>query len=114
MNQSKLGFLGSAIAGGAFSLASYFLVKKFFCPKQSVKIIQSKIYEEKTLLDQYMLFNYAEPNELLLFDLKEYANVNNCFQFPKKVALLCRDHCPDLFFSEGQVRFLIEQQIQIN
>lgn len=63
---------------------------------------QSKIYEEKELLDQYMLFNYADGKDFFSFsDLGEFTDVRNCFLFPKKVALLCREYCPDLFFSEN-------------
>lgn len=91
-------------ASSAFTLAVYLLAKKLVCSaSREKKQEQSKIYEEQTLLDQYMLFNFSEANDLLLFDLKEYANITNCFQFPKRVALLCREYCPDLFFSSEQV-----------
>ena len=64
----------------------------------AINSLKTVIYEEKSLLDQYMMFNFSSDNEMLLFnDLGEYTNVNNCFEFPKRVALLCRDHCPDIF-----------------
>ena len=104
-------------ASSALTLTAYFGLKKLMCPASSsssrcpfahksstapteeVKIEPSKIYEERELLDQYMLFNYATGKDLLMFDLNELADVQNCFQFPKRVALLCREHCPDLFTS---------------
>ena len=96
-----------SVASSALTLSVYYLVKKLNAASCESRLVtkqeQSKIYEEKTLLDQYMLFNFSLPNELLLFDLKEDVNITNCFQFPKRVALLCRDHCPDLFFSSEQV-----------
>lgn len=94
-----------SVASGAVSIAAYIFLKRMVCCKGScekkVKQEQSKIYEEKALLDQYMMFNFSDGKELLLFDLKDSANVNNCFLFPKRVALLARDHCPDIFFSEN-------------
>lgn len=106
-----------SITSGALSVASYILIKKLFftrCPFHQTSNTnkkvqeQSKIYEEKELVDQYMLFNFAEGRELLMFDdLNEKSNVTNCFLFPKRVALLCRDYCPDIFFSD-QVIIIIE------
>lgn len=90
-----------SVTSSAATLGLYFLLRKLFATKSS-KQTQSKIYEEQALLDQYMLFNFSEPNELLLFDLNDQANINNCFLFPKRVALLCRDYCPDLFFSSDE------------
>jgi hypothetical protein len=101
-----------SITSGALSITGYILLKKLFftqCPfhqpKTNKKLQeQSKIYEEKELVDQYMLFNFAEGKELLMFDdLNEKSNVTNCFLFPKKVALLCRDYCPEIFFSDQVV-----------
>lgn len=93
-----------SVASGALSIAGYVLLKRFLCNKSCNKLTskqeQSKIYEEKALLDQYMLFNFSEPKEFLLFDLNEYSNIGNCLLFPRNVALLCRDHCPDIFFSD--------------
>lgn len=90
-----------SLASGTVSVIGYILLKKIFkgCEKKQQQE-PSKIYEEKSLLDQYMLFNYAETPDFLLFDLKEFANVNNCVLFPKRVALLCRDYCPDIFFGD--------------
>jgi SAM-dependent methyltransferase len=91
-----------AIASGTLTLASYLLIQKYFSsyPKKQKG---NKYYEEKAILDQYMVFNYAHADEFLTFDdLKDYENVRNCIQFPKNVALLCRDHCPDIFFDSNQ------------
>lgn len=97
----------------SISLACYLIIKKYLCSKKVTSLSQSKIYEEKALLDQYMLFNFSEPEEILLFDLKEYSNITKCFQFPKRVALICRDYCPDLFFSD-QVSINLFNQNNIN
>jgi hypothetical protein len=88
-----------SLTSGALSVAGYILLKRLFS-KAATQIQQSKIYEEKELVDQYMLFNFAEGHDLFLFDLNEKTNVTQCFLFPKRVALLCRDYCPDLFFSD--------------
>jgi hypothetical protein len=90
------------VASGACSILGYVLLRKLLHKKQEA----SQIYEEKALVDQYMLFNFGQPEEMLLFDLKENASIKNCFLFPKRVALLCRDYCPDIFFSESSVRNL--------
>jgi hypothetical protein len=107
-----------SITSGALSVASYILLKKLFftrCPFHHQQPVQSnrkvqeqsKIYEEKELVDQYMLFNFAEGNELLMFeDLNEKSNVTNCFLFPKKVALLCQDYCPDIFSNQVNLNIL--------
>lgn len=87
------------IASGTISVIVYSLIKKLF-PKKSSNVQNSKIYEEKALVDQYMLFNFSEGKEFLSFDLNENSDVNNCFLFPKRIALLCRDYCPDLFQSD--------------
>ena len=92
-----------SIASGTISVIAYALIKKLFSKKTDFK--QSKIYEEKALVDQYMLFNFAEGKEFLSFDLNEKSDVNNCFLFPKNIALLCRDYCPDLFLN-NQVKML--------
>ncbi|CAF0983893.1 unnamed protein product [Brachionus calyciflorus] len=92
-----------SLTSGALSIAGYILLKRFLCKnmcKKSKKAEQSKIYEEKALLDQYMLFNYADAKDFILFDLNEYSNVYNCVSFPRNVALLCRDHCPEIFFAD--------------
>jgi SAM-dependent methyltransferase len=90
-----------SLASGSLTLATYLLIQKYLLNKKP-KMQASKIYEEKALLDQYMVFNFATPEQFLLFnDLNEYENVKNCITFPKRVALLCRDHCPDIFFSEN-------------
>ena len=99
-----------SLTSGAVSVLGYIFLKKLICCRHTCKHVakktttkqeQSKIYEDKVLLDQYMLFNYCEGRDLLLFDLKSDADVNNCFLFPKRVALLCKDFCPDLFFSDN-------------
>lgn len=97
-----------SLTSGAISIASYIFLKRLLCcgQKNTVKQEQSKIYEEKALLDQYMLFNYAEAKDFLLFDLKEYSNFQNCISFPRNVALLCRDYCPDIFFGENVIIFV--------
>ena len=94
-----------SLASGVLSITGYVLLKKvlgrYLCTHKT-KQEQSKIYEEKELLDQYMLFNYADGKDFFSFsDLGEFTDVRNCFLFPKKVALLCREYCPDLFFSEN-------------
>ena len=91
----------ASLAGGAFSLLGYALVQKLLNNKSSPELQEaSKIYEEKSLLDQYMLFNFAESRDFLLFDLGSYSDVTNCILFPKRVALLCKDYCPDIFFAD--------------
>jgi hypothetical protein len=95
-----------SLASGVLSITGFVLLKKalgrYLCTHK-LKYEQSKIYEEKELLDQYMLFNYADGKDVFSFsDLSsEFADVRNCFLFPKKVALICREYCPDLFFSEN-------------
>lgn len=91
-----------SITSGALSIAGYILLKRLLCKTncKAKKAEQSKIYEEKALLDQYMLFNFAEANQIILSDLNQYSNVYNCVLFPRNVALLCRDHCPEIFFAE--------------
>lgn len=85
-----------SLASGSLTLAGYFVLKRLLQSKAQ----QSKIYEEKALLDQYMLFNFSEQDEFLLFDeLKKLDSISKCLSFPKRVALLCRDHCPDIFFN---------------
>ena len=67
----------ASIGSGAFSLAGYFLLRKlvklyYKTERNESNLQQSKIYEEKSLLEQYMLFNYSLPNECVLFqDLGE-------------------------------------------
>ena len=98
-----------SVTSGAVSVLSYILLKKLLCKHCKKSNVssgkstqeQSKIYEDKVLLDQYMMFNFCEGKDLLLFDLKGDSDVNNCFLFPKRVALLCRDYCPDIFFSDN-------------
>ena len=93
-----------SLTSGAASVITYIILKKALCKiKTSTKTVQeaSKIYEEKELVDQYMMFNFCEGKDLLLFDLKNESDVKNCFLFPKRVALLCKDNCPDIFFSEN-------------
>lgn len=87
-----------SLASGAASIVGYIVIKSLLDKKKPSKQEASKIYEEKSLLDQYMLFNFAEPSDFLLFDLKQYSDINNCMLFPKRVALLCRDYCPEIFF----------------
>ena len=60
---------------------------------------QSKIYEEKALLDQYMMFNFSSDKEMFQFEnLGELSTVTNCFLFPQRVALLANEaNCPDIF-----------------
>ena len=91
-----------SIISGTISIASYLALEKLYYKLKNSHQIQSpsKIYEEKALVDQYLMFNYSDQQEMLLFDLNEYANVKNCFLFPKRVALLCKDYCPDIFFSD--------------
>lgn len=91
----------ASLAGGAFSLLAYALVKKLSgCAGKKQLQEASKIYEEKSLLDQYMLFNFAETRDFLLFDLGDYEKVTSCTLFPKRVALLCKDYCPNIFFAD--------------
>jgi SAM-dependent methyltransferase len=91
-----------SLASGSLTLASYLIIQKYFLNKKPI-VEASRIYEEKALLDQYMMFNFATPEQFILFnDLNEHENVRNCVLFPKRVALLCRDHCPDIFFNENQ------------
>jgi SAM-dependent methyltransferase len=91
-----------SLASGSLTLAGYFLIDKYLLKNRKPQAQQSKIYEDKSLLDQYMVFNFANPDQFILFDdLNEYQNINNCVLFPKRVALLCRDHCPDIFFDES-------------
>ena len=101
----------ASLAGGAFSLLGYALINKLLNTKKETPKLQeaSKIYEEKSLLDQYMLFNFAELRDFLLFDLGNYSDVTNCILFPKRVALLCKDYCPDIFFAEE-----VTKKIKIN
>ena len=89
----------ASLAGGAFSLLAYALVKKLSGGQKQLQEA-SKIYEEKSLLDQYMLFNFAETRDFLLFDLGDYEKVTSCTLFPKRVALLCKDYCPNIFFAD--------------
>jgi len=113
---NKQTLLISAVSG-TLSITGYIILKKLFFSEQSsnknVNIKKndkkveeglqeaSKIYEDKALLDQYMMFNFSSDKEMLLFDdLNENSDVKNCFLFPKRVALLCREHCPDIFFSD--------------
>lgn len=114
-----------AASSGALSIAGFIFIKNLLCKNNDERLAcrglvsrpqtlvkrnvvtdqePSKIYEEKSLLDQYLLFNFASNEELVTFDLKENANIYNCSQFPKKVALLCLDHCPDILFSEQVLR----------
>ena len=97
-----------SLTSGVASIGGYLLLKnlynKYKNRRNHSKQEASKIYEEKALLDQYMLFNFSEPYDMLLFDLHDYSNINNCFLFPKRIALLCRDRCPDIFFS-NEVNF---------
>lgn len=60
---------------------------------------QSKIYEDKVLLDQYMMFNFSSDQEMFQFEnLGAQSNVTNCFLFPQRVAMLANEtNCPDLF-----------------
>ena len=100
------------LASGAVAIGAYKLVEHLLAPnsspepnertKETAKAQRepSKIYEEQKLVDEYMLFNYSSENEMILFDLGKYSNIKNCLDFPKKVALLCRDHCPEIFFSK--------------
>lgn len=94
-----------SLTSGALSIAGYILLKRLLCNSgcKKTKVEQSKIYEEKALLDQYMLFNYADAKDSILFDLDQYSNISNCVSFPRNVAHLCRDHCPEIFFAD-QVR----------
>ena len=100
------------VASGAAAIGVYKLAERLFASGSSSnkgdgssgKVQRaarepSKIYEEQKLVDEYMLFNYSSENEMILFDLGKYSNIKNCLDFPKKVALLCRDHCPEIFFS---------------
>lgn len=97
---SRRELVAASLAGGAFSLLAYALVNKLLAKKKTLQEA-SRIYEEKALLDQYMLFNFAEPRDFLLFDqLGQYADINNCALFPKRIALLCKDYCPDIFFAD--------------
>lgn len=104
---SKHDVLLCAVSGGV-SIAGYVLLKKLFCngcdKKKSDEVQQqSLIYEDKKLLDQYMMFNFSSDKEMLLFDdLNEHVNVTNCFLFPARVALLYKEHCPDLFKLKGE------------
>ena len=92
-----------SFTSGAISVITYILLKKALSKQikrsNDSKQEQSKIYEDKVLLDQYMMFNFCEGKEMLLFDLKNDVDIRNCFLFPKRVALLCKDFCPDIFFS---------------
>lgn len=97
-----------SLTSGTVSVIAYILLKKAFCKVNKKSNVpnqqQSKIYEDKVLLDQYMMFNFCEGKEMLLFDLKNEADVRNCFLFPKRVALLCKDHCPEIFFTDNNVK----------
>ena len=93
-----------SLASGSLTLASYLLLQKAFSRsrKRAANQEASKIYEDQALLDMYMVFNFADSKDLLLFDdLKQFENVQNCALFPKRVALLCRDFCPDIFFEDS-------------
>lgn len=102
MQLTKQNLLVSVVSG-TLSVTGYLILKKLFCSKQTEAVCQkqSDIYEQKSLLDQYMMFNFSSDKEMLLFDdLNENSDVTNCFLFPKRVALLCREHCPEIFFSD--------------
>ena len=92
-----------SLTSGAVSVISYVLIKKALRTKNKKQHLenqeQNEIYENNELLAQYVTFNYCDAKNFLLFDLKNDSNVTNCFLFPKRIALLCRDHCPDIFFS---------------
>lgn len=98
-----------SVLSGTLSVTGYILLKKLLCTEKKACNLktnqtQSKIYEEKSLLDQYMMFNFSDSNEMFLFgDLNECTDVTNCFLFPKRVALLFKDHCPDIFSSDKVV-----------
>jgi hypothetical protein len=58
----------------------------------------SLLYEEKWMLDQYMGFHFSDKNFFLFPELeKEMVPFLN---FPKRIALACRDHCPEIFFND--------------
>lgn len=102
---NKREVLTISLASGALSICGYILLKKLWHrgekkEKEPQQQEASRIYEEKALLDQYMLFNFAEPEDFLLFDLEKYTDVKHSILFPKRIALLCKDYCPDIFFSE--------------
>ncbi len=93
-----------AAVSGTISVTGYILLQRLLSRAASSKPTQaaSKIYEEKALLDQYMMFNFSSDKEMLLFDnLGDQKDVTNCFLFPKRVALLCREHCPEIFFTDS-------------
>jgi len=94
-----------AAVSGTISVTGYILLKRLLSrsllPSPAAQEA-SKIYEDKALLDQYMMFNFSSDKEMLLFDnLAEHKDVTNCFLFPKRVALLCREHCPEIFFTDS-------------
>ena len=104
----------TSLLSGAVSVGAYVLVQKYMCCNNSKqkqtnepKHEPSKIYEEKALLDQYMMFNFADENEFLLFDLGNLSDIKNCLNFPQKVGLLCREYCPDIFFYDDVIHLII-------
>ena len=102
-----------SVVSGTLSISGYILLRKLLCSGRKCKNVktnqtQSKIYEEKSLLDQYMMFNFSDSNEIFLFDdLNECTDVTNCFLFPKRVALLFKEYCPDIFSSSQVFNYLI-------
>jgi hypothetical protein len=99
-----------SLASGAASVSVYYLLNRILAStsrkKKAATQEPSKIYELKSLLDQYMLFNFANKNDIFLVDVNDdaLANIYNCAEFPKKVAALSRVYCADLFDDNNEVR----------
>lgn len=99
-----------SVTSGVVAIGLYKLFGKLCANSQrrEAKKVPSKIYEDQKLLEEYMLFNYSAENEMILFDMGKYENIRNCLQFPRNVALLCKDHCPDLFFGVEKPRTALD------
>ena len=106
-----------SVSSGALAIGAYILLRRFLKKTSRSSSIfrhasrhismtmdeyDDDFEDEKELINQSMVLHYADDlKELILFDLYEKTDITKCFSFPKKITLLCKHNCRDLFLSEN-------------